>query len=71
MVPIYGHKLADISDRLVPLLESLIDIKRTLEVTKNPALVSDYFGILVAFDRINEAKERLLKIAEEREGKEE
>ena len=39
-------------------------IKETMEQAGPSVLVDDYFNFSVAFERINEAKERLGKIAE-------
>ena len=64
MGAIYEDRLLEISNKLDPILNTLACIKETMERTGPSALVDDYFNILVAFERINEAKERLGKIAE-------
>ena len=64
MGAIYEDKLLEISNKLDPILKTLACIKETMEQTGPSVLVDDYFNILVAFERINEAKERLGKIAE-------
>ena len=62
MGAIYEDKLLEISNKLDPILNTLACIKETMERTEPSVLVDDYFNILVAFQRINEAKERLGKI---------
>jgi len=58
----YKDKPLEISDKLDPILNTLTCLKERMEGT-GPR-VDDYFNILVAFQRINEAKERLGKIVE-------
>ena len=64
MEPIYEVKLLEISNELGAILNTLACIKETTEQAGPSVLVDDYFNISVAFERINEAKERLEKIAE-------
>ena len=71
MGAIYEDKLLEISTKLDPILNTLACIKETIERTGPPVLVDDYFNILLAFERIGEAKERLGKIGEKQKQKEE
>jgi hypothetical protein len=64
MEAIYEARLLEISNKLDPILNTLACIKETMERTGPSVLVDDYFNILVAFERINQAKERLGRIAE-------
>jgi hypothetical protein len=64
MEAIYADKLLEISTKLDPILNSLTCIKEMMERRKPSVLVDDYFDVLVAFEQINEVKERLGKIAE-------
>ncbi len=67
MDPIYGGELLKISNTMDPILKTLARIKETMERAGPSVLVDDYFDILFAFERINEVKERLGKIAEKQE----
>ncbi len=65
MDPIHGDKLLQVSLQLDAILETLAGIKESIERRDPPVMVEDYFGILVAFERITEANQRLSKIAED------
>jgi hypothetical protein len=69
MGPIYEGQLLNICNKLGPILKAMACIKETMEGAS--VLVDDYFNILVALERINEAKERLGKIAEKQKKEEE
>ncbi len=65
MDAIQGDRLLGISEALDPILKSLGSIRTEIEGAKAPALIDHYFSILVAFERIQEARERLVKVAGE------
>ncbi len=67
MDPIEADMLSYFGRRLDPVLNTLMSIKQDMECTGAPFLIEPYFGILVAFEKITEAKGQLLKIAEEQE----
>ena len=71
MGPIYDDTLLNICNKLGPILNTLACIKETMERAGASVLVDDYFNISVAFERINEGKERLGKIAEKQKQEEE
>ena len=60
-------KLLNICNKLDPILKAIACIKETMEQAGPSVLVDDYFNFSVAFERINEAKEKLGKIAEKQE----
>jgi hypothetical protein len=64
MDPICDDKLLNICNKLDPIFKAMACIKETMGQAGPSVLVDDYFNISVAFERINEAKERLGKIAE-------
>jgi len=66
MEPIRDDTLLNICNKLDPILKTLSCFKEMMERAGPAALVDDYFNILVAFERINEAKERLGKIVEKK-----
>jgi hypothetical protein len=70
MEPIRDDKLLNICNKLDPILKTLGCFKETMERIGPSVLVDDYFNILVAFERINEAKERLGKIVEKQKQEE-
>ncbi len=71
MEPIDGNQqFFRLCSQLDPILETLASMRDKIERIKSLVSVDDFFSILLAYERINEAKERLLKIAEEREKKE-
>ncbi len=71
MEPIDGHEqFFQLCSQLDSILETLASMRDKIERIKSSVSVDDFFSILLAYERINEAKERLLKIAEEREKKE-
>ncbi len=63
MEAIQGDRLLGIGEALDPILTSLGSIRTEIERAKPSVLVDHYFSILVAFERIQEARERLLKVA--------
>ncbi|MGA2959438.1 MAG: hypothetical protein ABSF48_27445 [Thermodesulfobacteriota bacterium] len=67
MDPIDEDKLLNICNKLDPILKAIACIKETMEQAGPSVLVDDYFNFSVAFERINEAKEKLGKIAEKQE----
>ena len=64
MDPIYDDKLLNICNKLDPILKTLACFKETMERAGPSVLIDDYLDILSVFERINEAKERLGRIAE-------
>ena len=70
MGTIYEGKLLEITNKLDPILNTLACIKETMERTDPSVLVDDYFNILVAFQGINQAKEKLQKIVAKEKQKE-
>ncbi len=70
MDAIHGDKLRGISEALDPILTSLASIRTEIERAKPSVLVDHYFSILVAFQRIQEARERLIKVSAEQKEKE-
>jgi hypothetical protein len=67
MDPIDEDNLLNICNKLDPILKAIACIKETMEQAGPSVLVDDYFNFSVAFERINEAKEKLGKIAEKQE----
>ncbi len=65
MDAIQGDRLLGISEALDPILTSLASVRTEIERAKPSVLVDHYFSILVAFERIQEARERLVKVAGE------
>ncbi len=56
--------------QLDSILETLATMREKIERTKTSVLVDNFFSILLAHARINEAKKRLLKLAEDQKQKE-
>ena len=69
MDAIQGDRLLGISRALDPILTSLASIRTEIERAKPSVLVDHYFSILVAFERIQEARDRLVKVAEQQKEK--
>lgn len=64
MSKMYQEKLAMVVDSLEGISRTLARVKEAIEHVRPSPLVDDYFQILVVLERVNEAKERLMKISE-------
>jgi hypothetical protein len=64
MSEMYQEKLVMVVDSLEGISRTLVGVKEAIEQARPSPVVDDYFQILVALERINEAKERLMKISE-------
>ncbi len=67
---IEGDKLFQISSQLESVIEALASVREKIERRGASGLVDEYFEILIALQRISEAKERLVKVAEDQKQKE-
>ncbi len=71
MDPLEGDKqFFQLCSQLDSVLETLASMREKIERARTSILVDDFYSILLAHARINEAKERLLKLAEEQKQKE-